>query len=423
MMAHMEKIQSVRGMNDLLPDQMALWHRVESVLRDTAEKYGYREIRTPMLEKTALFTQSIGDQTDIVEKEMYTFVDAGEESLSLRPESTAGTVRACIQHGLLHNRQLRLWYMGPMFRRERPQRGRYRQFNQFGVEALGWPGPDVDSEIVRIGERIWRELSIGGIVLEINTLGSERSRAAYRQALKAFLSANRERLDGDSLRRLEKNPLRILDSKDPETRSALEEAPVLREFMETSELEHFEAVCRALEQGGIRYRVNDRLVRGLDYYTGTVFEWTTDRLGAQSAVCAGGRYDTLIGNRGGRPAPAIGFAMGVERLVELVMLQAGGIEGDPVHAYMIDMTDSPDLSVMISERLRDRGFNVVEHCGGGKLGNRLKRADQSGAVLALIRGQEESESGVVQLKHLRKNIPQATVPIDEVVDRCVEHLA
>ncbi|MYB35162.1 MAG: histidine--tRNA ligase [Gammaproteobacteria bacterium] len=418
----MRNIQSVRGMNDLLPDQTAVWHRVEAVLREVSEKYGYQEIRTPVVEKTALFTQSIGDQTDIVEKEMYTFVDAGEESLTLRPESTASTVRACIQHGLIHNRQIRLWYMGPMFRRERPQRGRYRQFHQFGVEALGWPGPDIDGEIIRIGERIWKELGIQGIILEINTLGSERSRTAYRQALTGFLTENTDSLDEVSLRRLHTNPLRILDSKNPQIQAILKDAPVLQDFMEANEQEHFESLCNSLAQSGISYRINPRLVRGLDYYSGTVFEWITDRLGAQSAVCAGGRYDKLITNRGGKDTPAVGFAMGLERLIELAMLQSEKVEAQPVHAYMIDLTDSSEVTIRIAEKLRDKGLNVIEHCGEGKLGNQLKKADQSGAALALIRGQDEAESGVIQLKHLRENKPHSNVPVEEVVEQCVKTL-
>ena len=409
-------------MNDLLPDQVPVWHRVEAVLRDVSEQYGYHEIRTPMVEKTALFTQSIGDQTDIVEKEMYTFVDAGEESLTLRPESTASTVRACIQHGLIHNRQIRLWYMGPMFRRERPQRGRYRQFHQFGVEALGWPGPDIDGEIIRIGERIWKELGIQGLVLELNTLGSERSRMAYRQALTGFLTEQRDCLDEVSLRRLHANPLRILDSKSPQVQAVLKDAPVLQDFMEAGEQEHFASLCRSLAQSGIACRINPKLVRGLDYYSGTVFEWITDRLGAQSAVCAGGRYDKLIANRGGKDTPAIGFAMGLERLIELVMLQSGKAETQPVHAYMIDLTDSPDVTIRIAEKLRDKGLNVIGHCGERKLRHQLKKADQSGAILALIRGQDEAESGVVQLKHLQENKPHSRVPVEEVVGQCVKTL-
>ena len=418
----MKNIQSVRGMNDLLPDQIRVWHRVEAVLRGVSQKYGYREIRTPIVEKTALFTQSIGDQTDIVEKEMYTFMDAGEESLTLRPESTASTVRACIQHGLTHNRQIRLWYMGPMFRRERPQRGRYRQFHQFGVEALGWPGPDIDSEIIRIGERIWKELDIKGLTLELNTLGSERSRAEYRRALSSFLTEMRDHLDEVSLRRLHTNPLRILDNKNPQVQEILRNAPLLHDFMRDDERKHFELLCNSLEQSGISYRINPKLVRGLDYYSGTVFEWTTDQLGAQSAVCAGGRYDKLIENRGGKDTPAIGFAMGLERLIELVMLQDDDSKTETIHAYMIDLTESVDVTTRIAEQLRDNGLNIIENCGKGKLKNQLKKADQSGALLALIRGQDEADSGVIQLKHLRENKPHSNVPVEEIIGECVKTL-
>ncbi len=417
-----KNIQSVRGMNDLLPDQIRVWHRVEAVLRGVSQKYGYREIRTPIVEKTALFTQSIGDQTDIVEKEMYTFMDAGEESLTLRPESTASTVRACIQHGLTHNRQIRLWYMGPMFRRERPQRGRYRQFHQFGVEALGWPGPDIDSEIIRIGERIWKELDIKGLTLELNTLGSERSRAEYRRALSSFLTEMRDHLDEVSLRRLHTNPLRILDNKNPQVQEILRNAPLLHDFMRDDERKHFELLCNSLEQSGISYRINPKLVRGLDYYSGTVFEWTTDQLGAQSAVCAGGRYDKLIENRGGKDTPAIGFAMGLERLIELVMLQDDDSKTETIHAYMIDLTESVDVTTRIAEQLRDNGLNIIENCGKGKLKNQLKKADQSGALLALIRGQDEADSGVIQLKHLRENKPHSNVPVEEIIGECVKTL-
>ncbi len=418
----MKNIQSVRGMNDLLPDQIVGWHRVEAVLRDITQKYGYQEIRTPMVEKTALFTQSIGDQTDIVEKEMYTFKDAGEESLTLRPESTASTVRACIQHGLIHNRQIRLWYMGPMFRRERPQRGRYRQFHQFGVEALGWPGPDIDSEIIRIGERIWRELEINGLTLEINTLGSERSRTAYRQALTDFLTEKRDQLDEVSLRRLHTNPLRILDNKNLQIQEILKDAPVLHNFMLSDERKHFESLCSSLDRSDITYQINPKLVRGLDYYSGTVFEWKTDQLGAQSAICAGGRYDKLIENRGGRDTPAVGFAMGLERLIELVTLQGEPVEIQSIHAYMIDLTDSFEITTQIAEKLRDQGLNVVEHCGKGKLKNQLKKADQSGALLALIRGQDEADSGIIQLKHLREEKPQFNVPVEDIVGQCLKTL-
>jgi histidyl-tRNA synthetase len=411
-----DKIQAVRGMNDLLPDQIDIWHGLEMVLREVGWQYGYQEIRTPMLEKTALFKQSIGDQTDIVEKEMYTFTDSSEESLSLRPEATASTVRACIQHGLLHNQQQRFWYMGPMFRRERPQKGRYRQFHQFGVEAFGWEGPDIDAEIIRIGERIWKNLNVDGITLQINALGSESSRLAYRQALQSYLRNYSTQLDSDSIRRLENNPLRILDSKVPETIEIVANAPHVLEYLEPAERKHFDGLCESLEGSSIRYQVNSRLVRGLDYYTGTVFEWTTDQLGAQSAVCAGGRYDSLVEHRGGKPTPAIGFAMGMERLVELVAIQGKTIFRDKDSIYMIDVMDSgPSASIAIAETLRNSGYRVINHCGGGKLKSRLKRADQSGARFAIIIGESEQERGVVQLKFLRENIEQQEISQEKLV--------
>jgi histidyl-tRNA synthetase len=411
-----DKIQAVRGMNDLLPDQIDIWHGMESILREVGWQYGYQEIRTPMLEKTALFKQSIGDQTDIVEKEMYTFTDSGEESLSLRPEATASTVRACIQHGLLHNQQQRFWYMGPMFRRERPQKGRYRQFHQFGVEAFGWDGPDIDAEIIRIGERIWKCLNVDGITLQINALGSESSRLAYRQALQEYLRNYSTQLDSDSVRRLEKNPLRILDSKVPETREIVANAPHVLEFLEPAERNHFDGLCESLEDSSIRYQVNSRLVRGLDYYTGTVFEWTTDQLGAQSAVCAGGRYDSLVEHRGGKHTPAIGFAMGMERLAELVSKQGNMISREKDSIYVVDVTDSGSAgSIAIAEALRNSGNRVINHCGGGKLKAQLKRADQSGAKYAIIVGQSEQERGVVQLKFLRENIDQQEISQEKLV--------
>ncbi len=415
-------IQGVRGMNDLFPDTTQVWQRVESVLRETGWLYGYREIRTPLLERTDLFSQSIGGGTDIVEKEMYTFVDQGRESLSLRPEATASTVRACIQHGLLHNRQQRFWYLGPMFRRERPQKGRYRQFHQFGIEAFGWSGPDIDAEIIQVGERILRTLGVDGITLEINTLGSESSRIRYRRALTGYLLKHQGNLDEDSRSRLERNPLRILDSKNPQTRRILAEAPVLRDYLEPDERLHFTRLCTMLEDSGVRYSINDRLVRGLDYYTSTVFEWTTSELGAQAAVCAGGRYDSLVESRGGRSTPGIGFAMGLERLIELVQL--GGNEGNPAHAdiYVIDTTGDSVPSTRRAEALRDIGIRVISHCGGGKLANQLKRADQSGAILALITGEREAELGVVQVKPMRQNIGQIELPADQIVNWCQDYL-
>lgn len=409
-------------MNDLLPTELAAWHRVESTLREIGWQYGYQEIRTPMLEKTALFKQSIGEQTDIVEKEMYTFVDSGEESLSLRPEATASTVRACIQHGMLHNQQQRFWYMGPMFRRERPQKGRYRQFHQFGIEAFGWQGPDIDSEIIRIGERIWHTLGVTGVDLEINSLGSSESRLAYRNALKAYLQDHVNQLDEDSLRRLDRNPLRILDSKNPQTQEILARAPDIIQFLSSSERAHFDEICKSLESSRVNYRVNPKLVRGLDYYTSTVFEWTTNQLGAQAAVCAGGRYDSLVENRGGKFTPAIGFAMGMERLIELVKLQDVSNSDHSNLIYVIDTNPDRARSIRLSEQLRDAGFHVQDHCGESKLKNQLKRADQSGAAIALITGEQELADDIVQVKTLRGDGGQEKVPASQLVEWCRNNL-
>ncbi|HAU42995.1 MAG TPA: histidine--tRNA ligase, partial [Gammaproteobacteria bacterium] len=303
-MAAENNVQSIRGMNDLLPGQIETWQRVEAVVREVSCRYGYREIRTPIVERTELFRRSIGEQTDIVEKEMYTFTDNNGDSLTLRPEATASCVRAGNEHGLLHNQTQRLWYVGPMFRHERPQKGRYRQFHQFGIEALGWAGSDIEAEVIAVGERLWRCLGIRGLTLEINSLGSVAARANFRDALKAYLSDHVDALDTDSQRRLERNPLRILDSKDQGTQEVLNSAPSLSDFLEKAEQDNFERLQRLLTTVNIAFSVNTRLVRGLDYYTGLVFEWTTDQLGTQSAICAGGRYDGLVEQLGGRPAPA-----------------------------------------------------------------------------------------------------------------------
>lgn len=414
------KIQVVKGMNDLLPGQIEHWHRVEAVLRDVAWRYGYQEIRTPVLEKTELFRQSIGEQTDIVEKEMYVFEDAGGVSLALRPEATASTVRAGNQHGLFHNRQQRLWYMGPMFRREKPQKGRYRQFHQFGIEAFGWPGPDVDAEVIRVGARVWKELGVTDVRLHLNTLGSPESRARYRDALRDYFDSHRDALDEDSLRRLERSPLRILDSKVPRTREVVDSAPSLMEFIDPDGRRSFEALVESLQASGIEPVVDDRLVRGLDYYTSTVFEWVTDQLGAQSAVCAGGRYDGLVEMRGGRPTPAIGFAMGIERLVELMSVQSAHEDEIALDVYLVSLV-AQQVAVTIGERLRDAGFRVCEHCGGGKLANRMKRADQSGARFAVIIGEEEANDGSVQLKDLRGDLGQRKIPLEELVETLRRH--
>ncbi|NKB75872.1 MAG: histidine--tRNA ligase [Gammaproteobacteria bacterium] len=418
-----QKIQSVKGMNDLLPDQTSAWHYVENAMRNVAWSYGYQEIRTPMLERTALFQQSIGDQTDIVEKEMYTFVDSGEEMLSLRPEATASTVRACNQHGLLHNTHQRLWYMGPMFRRERPQRGRYRQFHQFGIEAFGWLGPDIDAEVIRIGARIWKEMNIEGMTLLVNTLGNQSSRDAYRNALHQYLDHYRGDLDDDSLRRLDKNPLRILDSKVESTQLLLKEAPSLHDHLDADAKAHFERLCSLLDDAGITPVISQKLVRGLDYYTSTVFEWVTDQLGSQSAVCAGGRYDGLVELRGGKPTPAIGFALGMERMVELIAMQNEHTPKNEIDVYVIQLSDAAiSEATRLSEKLRDSGLRVVSHCGGGKMKNQMKKADQSGARIAAIFGDDEQVRGVAQIKLLRDSGIQREVPLNTLVDWCKDYL-
>ena len=419
-------------MNDLLPAQIGVWHRVEAVLREVGWGYGYQEIRTPIVEKTDLFTQSIGDQTDIVEKEMYAFTDSGDENLALRPEATASTVRACNQHGLLYNAQQRLWYMGPMFRRERPQKGRYRQFHQFGIEAFGWPGPDIDAEVIRVGASIWERLQVNGIRLQLNTLGSPQISATYRRALQSYFREHVAQLDLDSQRRLEKNPLRILDSKVAATVEVVAGAPDIRSFLEPSARGHFDGLCQSLEHSGIKFEVNPKLVRGLDYYTGTVFEWVSGELGAQNAVCAGGRYDQLVEKRGGRPTPAVGFAVGLERLVELVRGQAQADNAGPggTDIYVVSATDQAHGSaVAVSEMLRRAGFAVTTHCGGGKLKKQMKRADLSGARIAVITeleagleaGLETESTGAVWVKPLRVDGDQQQVDIKTLVDWCREH--
>lgn len=402
------KIDAVKGMNDLMPGKIEAWHRVEKVLRNVAWCYGYQEIRTPVLEKTELFKQSIGAQTDIVEKQMYVFDDVGGVSLALRPEATASTVRAGNQHGLFYNQQRRLWYMGPMFRREKPQQGRYRQFYQFGIEAFGWHGVDIDSEIIRVGARIWRELGVANIKLQLNTLGSADSRSAYRDALQAYLSQHKAALDATSLRRLAGNPLRILDSKAPGTREIVDNAPSILDFLDAPARRNFDALCQSLEQSGITVNINSRLVRGLDYYTSTVFEWVTDQLGAQSAVCAGGRYDGLVEARGGKPTPAVGFALGIERLVELMAVQQLPTMSRPLDVYVICLI-AQRHATLLGENLRDAGLNVCEHCGGGKIKNQMKRADHSGARFAVIIGEQELADGNVQLKDLRRQGEQQCI--------------
>jgi len=412
----MSGIQAVRGMNDLLPgERVRLWHRVESAIRELTSLYGYQEMRTPVLERTELFKRSIGEQTDIVEKEMYTFTDTGGDSLTLRPEATTSCVRAGIQHGLFHNQQTRLWYMGPMFRHERPQKGRYRQFHQFGAEAFGWDGPDVDAELIIMSSQLWALLGIERITLELNSIGSPAARAEYRERLVGYFGERKAELDDDSQRRLGSNPLRILDSKNSEMKTIIEEAPQLADYLDDESKTHFDGVKERLNRAGIDFRINQRLVRGLDYYTRTVFEWTTDLLGAQSAVGGGGRYDLLVEQLGGKPTPATGYAIGLERLIELVSLQGGGEEEGATDIYLALLGETAELEgVVIAHQLRTEGYSVVANCGGGNLKKQMKRADRSGASMALIVGDDEINAGTVVIKPLRGVGTQVTVERDSI---------
>lgn len=410
--------QSIRGMHDILPAEMPLWHRLEQVVSDVLGQYGFEEIRMPVLEKTEVFTRAIGQATDVVEKEMYTFDDRNGDSLSLRPEGTAGLVRATLQNGLLYGAPERLWYRGPMFRHERPQKGRTRQFHQIGAEVFGAAGPDVDAELLAMGERIWRHLGLDNIRLELNSLGNAEERARYRDALTAFMAQHRDQLDSASAERLERNPLRILDSKDEGVQALLQEAPVLTDFLGDESQRFFDGLLEYLARLGIGYTLNPRLVRGLDYYCHAVFEWVTDDLGAQGTVCAGGRYDGLVELQGGKPWPATGFAMGMERLVAL-MEQAGGTERETPHGYLVLAGDAAKREGMaLAEHLRSRvpGLRLVCNAGQGSFKSQFKRADRSGAPLALILGDDEVEAREVSVKFLREDRPQTTLDWDTVDD-------
>lgn len=414
------RIQAIRGMNDLLPEQSPVWHYFESQVATLMRRYGYDEIRTPIVEQTALFCRSIGEVTDIVEKEMYSFDDRNGDSLTLRPEGTASTVRAAIEHGLLYNQTQRLWYRGPMFRHERPQKGRYRQFHQVGVEAYGLDGPDIDAEVILLSARLWKQLGLHDHVrLELNSLGSPEARSAYRDLLVAYFEDHLELLDEDSRRRLASNPLRILDSKNPAMAEMLAGAPQLMDHIDEASREHFEGLTSRLSAAGIDYVINPRLVRGLDYYSRTVFEWTTSALGSQGTVCAGGRYDGLVEQLGGKPTPAVGFAMGVERLI--LLLETLEIIPDearaPLDAYVLGMDADTDAAAMaLAEQLRDMApeLGVQLHCGGGNFKSRIKKADRSGARLALIIGENEQLSGTVAIKFLRDDRPQQVIAQQEL---------
>lgn len=417
------QIKSIRGMHDILPEQTGAWQWFEAQVRETLGSYGYQEIRMPIVEQTDLFARSIGEVTDIVEKEMYTFEDRNGDSLTLRPEGTASCVRAGVENGLLHNQQQRLWYAGPMFRHERPQKGRYRQFHQVGVEAFGMDGPDIDAELILLTARLWRRLGLGNVRLEINTLGSSEARAAYREHLVNYFKAHAEVLDEDARQRLETNPLRILDSKNPEMRDMIRGAPSLLDHLDAQSREHFEQLQALLRAAGVDFTINPRLVRGLDYYCRTVFEWITDALGAQGTVCAGGRYDGLVEQLGGRQTPAAGFAMGIERLLSLLEAD-GSLPACPLpHVYlMLAGEGTGTAGVELSEQLRDQlpWLRLQVNCGGGGFKAQMRRADRSGAQLALILGETELAEGRVTVKPLRAGqAEQHTVATDELA----QHLA
>jgi histidyl-tRNA synthetase len=413
-----KQIKAIRGMHDVLPEEAPLWRFLEDSVRDVLDGYGYQEMRMPVLEMTELFKRSIGDVTDIVEKEMYSFSDRNGDSLTLRPEGTAGCVRACMENGLLHNQARRVWYRGPMFRHERPQKGRYRQFYQIGVEAFGLPGPDIDLESILICRRIWQRLGIDHLQLQVNSLGDADERAQYRDVLVAYLEGHADGLDTDSQRRLHSNPLRILDSKNPAMAELIDGAPRLQDYLGSASRAHFEQLCEGLEANGLAYQVNPRLVRGLDYYNRSVYEWVTDRLGAQGTVCAGGRYDGLVAQLGGKAVPAVGFAIGTERV--LALLEDGAIAGTALHPdlYMVLVGDAAARAGMVwAEALRDRlpGLRIQVHCGGGSFKSQFRKADKSGAAHALIMGDDELAAGRLALKPLRDERPQQSLNLDELV--------
>jgi len=417
-------LQAVRGMNDILPDDAEIWEQFEDIVRDWLHSYGYRPIRMPIVEPTPLFKRAIGEVTDIVEKEMYSFEDAlNGEHLTLRPEGTASCVRAAIQHNLLFGNPRRLYYQGPMFRHERPQKGRYRQFHQVGVEALGFDGPDIDAEHILMCARLWDDLGLEDVKLEINSLGSSEERAAHRAALITYLEAHKDSLDEDGQRRLYTNPLRILDTKNPDLHDIVEAAPKLADFLGEASLKHFDGVQTLLKDAGLPYRINHRLVRGLDYYNRTVFEWVTTRLGAQGTICAGGRYDGLVAQLGGKPAPAAGFAMGVERLLALWQESGGQAERVVPDVYLVHAGEAAQRAAFrVAEGLRGTGFAVTLHCGGGSFKSQMKRADASGAPFAVVIGDDEAAAGEVSLKPLRDGGEQIRVPMDVLPETLADRL-
>ncbi|MBU9816386.1 histidine--tRNA ligase [Rahnella sp. C60] len=421
-----KNIQAIRGMNDYLPEDTALWQRIEGSLKQVLGSYGYSEIRMPIVEQTPLFKRAIGEVTDVVEKEMYTFDDRNGESLTLRPEGTAGCVRAGIEHGLLYNQEQRLWYIGPMFRYERPQKGRYRQFNQLGVEVFGLQGPDIDAELILLTARWWRALGISEhVTLELNSIGSLEARANYRDALVAFLEQHKDTLDEDCKRRMYSNPLRVLDSKNPDIQTLLNDAPELGDYLDEESREHFAGLCELLEQSGIPYTINQRLVRGLDYYNRTVFEWVTNSLGSQGTVCAGGRYDGLVEQLGGRATPGVGFAMGLERLVLLVQAVNPDFKAPAiVDAYVISSgTGTQSAAMQLAETLRDAmpELKVMTNYGGGNFKKQFARADKWGARVALVLGETEVANQQIVVKDLQSGT-QETLAQSEIVARLASML-
>lgn len=421
-----QSVQAIRGMHDILPEQSPRWQYAEKIVKEVLATYCYQEIRLPIVEKTELFKRSIGEVTDIVEKEMYTFDDRNSDSLTLRPEGTAGCLRACLEHGLLHNQVHRLWYYGPMFRHERPQKGRYRQFYQFGVETYGMPGPDIDAEMILLTDRMWKRLGIREKVrLELNTLGTTEERLVYRGKLVEYFKQHIELLDEDSLRRLETNPLRILDSKNRELKQLIDNAPELMDYMGDESLNHFKGLTETLENLGIEYVLNTRLVRGLDYYGKTVFEWVTDDLGSQGTICAGGRYDGLIEQLGGKSNHAIGFAMGMERLL-LLLEQLNDVPIErAVDVYMIRVGgDAERVGIQFAERLRTEvnGIKLQVNCGAGSFKSQFKKADKSGAEYAIIIGEDEVNKGEVSLKPLRTDQEQRNMSQNEAIQLLIESL-
>ncbi len=418
-------LQAVRGMNDVLPDEASFWELFEEAVRAWLKGYGYRPIRMPIVEPTPLFKRAIGEVTDIVEKEMYSFVDGlNGEALTLRPEGTAGCVRAVIEHNLAARQTQRLYYMGQMFRHERPQKGRYRQFHQVGVETFGIAGPDIDAELILMGARLWADLGLAGIELQINSLGQPAERAEHRAALIAYLEQHVDVLDEDAKRRLYTNPLRILDTKNPALQDICAAAPKLIDFLGAESLAHFEGVQQVLRDAGLPFTINPRLVRGLDYYNLTVFEWVTDKLGAQGTVCAGGRYDGLVEQLGGKPTPACGFAMGVERLIALIKDSGGEPAAPAPDVYLVHQGEAAGrLAFRVAEGLRDQGIDVLLHCGGGSFKSQMKKADGSGAAFAIIIGDDEASTGEAQLKSLRaEGSAQQKLKVDDLAEAIIGQL-